>query len=215
MKKDYTIVVLISGRGSNLQSLVKNQAGYRISGVVSDNPEAKGLNFAAENSIPTLAFARNAYSSLKEQKEAIYNAVRAIDPDLVVLAGFMQIVATHFVKEFEGRIVNIHPSLLPALPGLHTHERAIAENHSEHGCSVHFVDSGVDTGALIAQAKVKVLPNDTADVLGARVLEKEHMIFPWVIRGLATGSIRYTQGRVIINASAQLDAEQLGFLIPS
>ncbi len=214
MKKDYTIVVLISGRGSNLQSLVKNQAGYRISAVLSDNPDAKGLLFAAENSIPTHAFPRSAYSSLKEQKEAIYNQVRALNPDLVVLAGFMQIVAPHFVKEFEGKIVNIHPSLLPLLPGLHTHQRAIEEKHTAHGCTVHFVDSGVDTGAIIAQAKVAIKPGDTEATLSARVLEREHIIFPWAIRSLATGSIRYGQGRAHLNASAQLEAEELGFILP-
>lgn len=214
MQKDYTIVVLISGRGSNLGSLIKNRKDYRIAAVISDQPDAAGLNLAMGAAVYSTAFGRSSFTTLKEQKEAIYTAIRDLNPSLIALAGFMQIVAPSFVAEFAGRIVNIHPSLLPDLPGLETHERAILEKRTVHGCTVHLVDAGIDTGQILAQAKVVVDPKDTAETLAAKVLQREHVIYPWVINGLARGDIAIKDGKVTMPDSLREQGKELGFLIP-
>ena len=209
--KPLRVVALISGRGSNLKNLLENATSFSVAAIVSDKPEAAGLAFGKERGIPTISHARSEYPSLSAHKEAIYESVRTFVPDVVVLAGFMQIVAPHFVEEFKGRIINIHPALLPAFPGLHTHERAIAEGSHEHGCTVHVVDAGVDTGSIIAQAAVPVLNSDTPDSLGARVLAREHLLYPWVLNMIGRGDITLASDQVNISPVARLEGVEMGF----
>lgn len=210
----YTICVLISGRGSNLHSLLLSAKHYVVSAVVSSNPTAAGLAFADEFGVKKLAFLRQDYGSAHAHKQAIYQSVRDLGPDLIALAGFMHIVDPEFVAEFFGRIINIHPSLLPKLPGLNTHQRAIDAGEKSHGCTVHFVDSGVDTGPIIAQAAVAVSPDDSADSLALKVLEREHQLYPWVVNHLAFGNCRLSDGRVEWSSEMLKDAAVNNFIIP-
>lgn len=193
---------MISGRGSNLKALRDAESGacYQIVGVVSDQPEALGLKYAVAQGIPVVTHPRAGFSTKRSQKEALYDAVRSFRPEVVALAGFMQIVDADFVSEFYGRLINIHPSLLPEFPGLDTHARVIEERERrasehnltplQHGCSVHFVDAGVDTGPLIAQAGLNVLPEENENELAARVLALEHSLYPWSLSLLCSGDIR-------------------------
>jgi len=213
---DCTIVVLLSGRGSNLKSLIVNRQHFKITSVISDKKDAIGLQIAEESHIKTEAFPRSEYSSLILQKEAIYGAVRKANPTLVVLAGYMQIVAPHFVNEFRGRILNIHPSLLPLFGGLRTHERALQARHTVHGCTVHVLDDGVDTGFIIAQASVPVVAGDDADILAARVLTEEHKLYPWVINQIALRNIIVSEDglKVTFTQKARDEAVERGFELP-
>jgi phosphoribosylglycinamide formyltransferase-1 len=182
------IVVLISGRGSNMENLARHSTHFSINGVVCNNPDAPGLEIAHSLGLKTISISKT--TTLKAQKAEIYECVRSLKPDLIVLAGFMQILEPEFVSDFLGRIINIHPSLLPKYPGLHTHQRAIDAGDTSHGCSVHIVDSGIDTGPVIAQAAVEVKSCDTADSLQKKVLVKEHKIYPWVINSIGAGEIK-------------------------
>jgi len=208
MQSGFRVAVLISGRGSNLKALLDNAQHYNIIAVLSDNPDAPGLTFAHERRIPCHAF-KGAKAIVKE---AIFNKCRELDPDLIALAGFMQIIPPAFVDIFYGKIVNIHPSLLPAFPGLDTHRRAIEAGAKQHGCSVHFVDKGVDTGPLIAQASLEILPKDNKESLAARVLALEHCLYPWVVSALARREIRLEKGHVYLSATAVKEAGRQGFL---
>jgi phosphoribosylglycinamide formyltransferase-1 len=183
------IVVFISGRGSNLKSLIAHQEAYTIVAVISNNPDAAGLGYAREHGIETVAYAREENQPLAEYKERLYAAARMRCPDFIVLAGFMQIVAAPFIREYQNRIINIHPSLLPAFPGLDTHARALEARVQEHGCTVHIVDEGVDTGPIIAQASVAVASDDTVTSLSQRVLAREHEMYPLVLHALCTGAV--------------------------
>ena len=175
------LVVLISGRGSNLEAIQNNiEKGIlkdtaHIELIISNNAEAQGLVFAAAHGLKTF---------VSKQESEIITAIQKINPDIVVLAGFMRILSPAFIQAFAGRIINIHPSLLPKFPGLHIHERVLEAKEKESGCTVHFVDEGVDTGKIIKQARVAVLPNDTPDTLAARVLKEEHRLYSEVIRSL-------------------------------
>lgn len=214
MSPDFPIVVLLSGRGSNFGALLKDLTHFRIAAVVSDKPEAPGLGIAREAGIKTLAFARQEFPSKLAQKEAIYSAVENFAPKLIVLAGFMQILEASFVERNAGRIINIHPSLLPKYPGLHTHERVLESGDLEHGCTVHVVDSGVDTGPIIAQASTKIVKGESAEMLAARVLELEHSIYPWVVANIAQGRIQIMGREVAFHDSARREAALLGFKLP-
>ncbi len=209
-----SIAVLISGRGSNLESLIKNSHQYSVIAVLANNKTAGGLKIASVNGIQTYGFERGEFATLKEQKAAIYSKIRELKPDLVALAGFMQIVEPEFVKEWTGKLINIHPSLLPALPGLDTHHRAVQEKLKVHGCTVHFVDSGVDTGPIIAQASVAVESTDTEDSLAARVLPREHAIYPWVVNSIALKNIKFENGKVIYTKTARAEAAEQDFILP-
>jgi phosphoribosylglycinamide formyltransferase-1 len=211
MIPDFPIVVLLSGRGSNFSALLHHLTHFRIAGVVSDKPEAPGLTVAREAGIEVRAFGRQEFPSKLAQKEAIYRAAESFSPKLIVLAGFMQIVEASFVEKHFGKILNIHPSLLPKHPGLHTHERALESGDTEHGCTVHFVDSGVDTGPIVAQASTKIIPGESAETLAARVLELEHKIYPWVISNIAQGLIAINGREVSIQESARREGAQRGF----
>jgi phosphoribosylglycinamide formyltransferase 1 len=190
------IVILISGTGSNMQAIVnaarkgdwRGNFGAEISAVISNRADAKGLDFARENGIKTGVIDHKSYPSREAFDAALASAIKPFDPAgqpaLVVLAGFMRILTPGFVKQFEGRLLNIHPSLLPAFAGLHTHQRALDEGCQVAGCTVHQVTAELDHGHILAQAAVPVLPGDTADLLAARVLTQEHLVYPAAIAGL-------------------------------
>jgi phosphoribosylglycinamide formyltransferase-1 len=204
------VTVLISGRGSNLKALIQHQSDYKIAHVISDRTDAGGLQWAVEAGIPTSIVSRSEFPSLAAFKAGLLAAVTATQPDLVALAGFMVVLQPEFIDAFHGRLVNIHPSLLPSFPGLHTHERALEAKVREHGCTVHFVDSGVDTGPLIAQSSVPVEDSDSPDTLAARVLGKEHALYPWIVRAIARGDIHLSGRTVMYSDSARAEAQQLG-----
>jgi len=211
MKNEGKVTVLLSGRGSNLKALIQQQRGYRIGHVIADKADAGGLTIARDANIPTSVITRGEYPSLGAFKGAILAAVEATEPDLVALAGFMVVVQPEFVDRFHGRLINIHPSLLPNFPGLNTHARAIEAHHHEHGCTVHFVDAGVDTGPFIAQARVPVLPDDTAETLAARVITKEHAIYPWIVRNIVHNGIRLEEQVVRYAPEVLAEAHTLGY----
>ena len=180
------IVILISGGGSNMAAIVRAAAqqdwagryGIRVAAVISNRADAKGLAFAREQGIATEVLDHKAYPSREAFDAALAHAVLAHAPALVVLAGFMRILTPAFVERFAGRLVNIHPSLLPAFTGLHTHQRAIDAGCRFAGCTVHAVTAELDVGPILDQAVVPVLPGDTAETLAARVLSQEHLIYP-------------------------------------
>ena len=176
------IVILISGRGSNMEALIaaRDNAGLpvNIAAVISNRADAKGLETAASAGIATQALEHKAFASREDFDAALCGAIDEFSPDLVVLAGFMRILTPGFVAHYAGRLINIHPSLLPAFPGLHTHQRAIDEGCKLAGATVHQVTAELDHGHILAQAAVPVLPGDTAGRLAARVLTQEHLIYP-------------------------------------
>lgn len=210
----FTILVLVSGRGSNFLNLIKSSAGYKVEAVLTDNPNAYALTYAAQHSVKSYVVDAKKYPTKKEFRAALLAQVKELNFDLCCLAGFMQILDTEFVQSFYGRLINIHPSLLPALPGLHTHERALNEGHKIHGCSVHFVDTGVDSGPLIAQASVNVLAEDDVNSLSERVLKKEHLLYPWVVKKLSLREISLKDRTVTFSKKARLEGQDLGFIIP-
>ncbi|MBP7325122.1 phosphoribosylglycinamide formyltransferase [Diaphorobacter limosus] len=180
------IVILISGGGSNMAAIVRaaqqqdwaGRHGIRIAAVLSNKQDAKGLAIAQEQGIATQVLDHKAYASREAFDAALAQAIDACEPALVVLAGFMRILTPGFVDHFAGRLVNIHPSLLPAFTGLHTHQRAIDAGCRFAGCTVHLVTAELDVGPILDQAVVPLLPDDTAESLAARVLTQEHLIYP-------------------------------------
>lgn len=184
------IVILISGGGSNMAAIVKTaqREGWettlnaRIAAVMSNKADAKGLQFAADQGIPTRVLDHKAFESREAFDAALASCIDEYSPSLVVLAGFMRILTPGFVHHFAGRLINIHPSLLPAFPGLHTHERAIAAGCKFAGATVHEVTAELDHGPILAQAVVPILPNDDADALAARVLTQEHLIYAKAVK---------------------------------
>jgi phosphoribosylglycinamide formyltransferase 1 len=176
------IAVLISGRGSNLASLLRNDLSGDIVLVGSNKADAKGLDIAREAGIDTFALSHKAFASREAFDAALVERLQAANVDLVVLAGFMRILTPVFTDAFAGRLINIHPSLLPSYPGLDTHERALADGVKLAGCTVHFVTSELDCGPIIAQAAVNVDDDETPDTLAAKVLVQEHQIFPYAVK---------------------------------
>lgn len=180
------IVILISGGGSNMAAIVRaaqqgdwaQQYGARVAAVVSNKADAKGLQFAKDNGIATAVLDHKAFASREDFDAALAQQIDTYQPHLVVLAGFMRILTPGFVAHYAGRLLNIHPSLLPAFPGLHTHQRALDAGCKFAGCTVHEVTQELDVGPILEQAVVPVLPDDTADTLAARVLTQEHIIYP-------------------------------------
>jgi len=173
-------VILISGRGSNMQALI--EAGLPVAAVISNRADAAGLKHAAARGIVTSVIPHRDYTTREAFDAALAQAIDGFRPDLVVLAGFMRILTDAFVLRYQGRMLNIHPSLLPAFPGLDTHARALAAGVKLHGCSVHFVTPQLDHGPIVIQAAVPVLPHDDPEKLAARVLAQEHRIFPQGVR---------------------------------
>jgi phosphoribosylglycinamide formyltransferase-1 len=188
------IVILISGNGSNMQAVIEAAAredwlgrlGARVVAVISNKPEAAGLGLAQQAGIATEVLDHRAYASRESFDAALTQVIDRYAPALVLLAGFMRILTPGFVRHYEGRLVNIHPSLLPAFPGLHTHRRAIEAGCAQAGATVHWVTPELDHGPILAQAAVPVLPGDTEQTLAARVLEQEHRIYPQAVRQLLT-----------------------------
>lgn len=182
------VAVLISGRGSNMEALADAcaSADYpaMIAGVLSDVEDAPGRQAAARRGIATVALPRGDFASKREHEAAIHRQLAAWRTEFVCLAGFMRLLSGEFIAPWQGRIINIHPSLLPRHRGLDTHRRALEAGDAEHGCSVHHVTAGMDEGPVIAQARVPVLAGDTSDTLGARVLAEEHRLYPEALRAL-------------------------------
>ena len=177
-----SIVVLISGRGSNLEAILKARLPAKVAAVISNNPQAKGLAIARAHGIEALALDRKQFASREAFDTELASRIAVFKPDLIALAGFMLILGDEFVERFANRIINIHPSLLPAFPGLDTHARALQVGVKIHGCTVHFVTSKLDYGPIIIQAAVPVLAADNEATLAARVLKQEHRIYPQAIR---------------------------------
>lgn len=199
-----SIVILISGRGSNMVALIDAAASgtlpVRVAAVLANRPDAKGLEVAAAAGVVTRVVDHRLYADRESFDAAMAEAIDAYSPDLVVLAGFMRILSDGFVAHYEGRLINIHPSLLPSFPGLHTHQRALDDGVRVHGCTVHFVTPTLDHGPIVVQAAVPVLDGDDATVLAARVLEQEHRIYPLAVRWFAEGRLRLEDGRVRLDA---------------
>lgn len=189
MKK---IVILISGRGSNMQAILAARLPLTVAAVISNEPQAGGLATAQQSGIATRVIEHRAYADRAAFDAALAAAIDACKPDLIVLAGFMRILSDEFVQRYRGRLVNIHPSLLPAFPGLHTHRRALETGIKVHGCTVHFVTPQLDHGPIIAQAAVPVLPDDDEDSLAARVLAQEHRIYPQALRWFCDNRLELT-----------------------
>lgn len=177
-----SIVVLISGRGSNLQAILDAHLPCRVAAVISNRAAAEGLEIARANNIPTVVIEHRDYADRAAFDIALSKEIDRHHPDLVVLAGFMRILTPQFVTHYHGRLVNIHPSLLPAYSGLDTHQRALADGVKIHGCTVHYVTANLDHGPIIIQAAVSVLKDDTPGTLAERVLHEEHRIYPQAIR---------------------------------
>lgn len=180
------IVILISGGGSNMAAIVRaaqsEQWPARIAAVISNKADAGGLAFAEANGIATAVVPSKEFATREEFDATLRSVIDMYEPDLVVLAGFMRILTAPFVEHYAGRMLNIHPSLLPHFPGLHTHRQALAAGHQRHGATVHIVTAELDHGPVLGQAEVEVLPGDTEDTLAARVLQQEHILYPRVIR---------------------------------
>ncbi len=201
MKK---LVILISGRGSNLQALLEAKLPCRIAAAISNRADAEGLDIAKAHGIPVAVVEHRNYADRDSFDTALAQTIDAFDPDVVALAGFMRILSTGFVTRYHGRLINIHPSLLPAYGGLNTHARALHDGVRIHGCTVHFVTPDLDHGPIIIQAAVPVLHDDTEQTLAARVLYEEHRIYPQAISWLCQNQIELSgQGRVIFQYRKQ------------
>lgn len=191
MKK--RVAILISGRGSNMTSLIEaaKAPGYpaEIVGVFSNRPDAPGLEVARAEGIPTAAISHKDYPSREAFDDAIQRVLEGWGTQIVCLAGFMRVLSAAFVERWKGRMLNIHPSLLPLHRGLNTHQRALEAGDTEHGCTVHFVTPGLDEGPAILNARIPVLPGDTAENLAARVLVEEHRIYPEALAMVARGEV--------------------------
>lgn len=195
------IAVLVSGRGSNLGALLAAQARGDLAGgtivrVISNRPGAGGLDIAAEHGVPTRVVDHKAFAERAAFDRALAAALDEDAPDLIVLAGFMRVLGAPFIERYAGRMINIHPSLLPAYPGLHTHRRALDDGVRLHGCTVHFVTPDVDVGPIVAQAAVAVRDGDTEDTLAARVLTAEHVLLPRVVWWYCSGRLALAGNRV-------------------
>ena len=200
------IGVLVSGGGTNLQSIIDNihigQCDASIECVISNKPDVYALTRAQQANIPHYVIKHDDYASRKAFEQGIIETLDQHDIDMVVLAGFMRVLESHFIQRYKGRILNIHPSLLPKYSGLHTHQRALEEGEKTHGCSVHFATAELDGGPVILQASVPVIDNDTAETLAARVLEKEHIIYPLCVEWLCENKIYLQDGVAYYDGAA-------------
>ncbi|MFY7761776.1 phosphoribosylglycinamide formyltransferase [Aquidulcibacter sp.] len=197
------VLVLISGGGSNLQTLIdashSDDCAYEIVHVISNRPDAYGLTRAEQAGIAARCLDHKGFKDRSLFDAALAQMIDEISPDLIVYAGFMRIMGADFVSRYEGRMINIHPSLLPNFPGLHTHARALEAGLTIHGCSVHWVTAGVDEGAIIGQAAVPIVPGDTPDDLAARVLVQEHRLYPACVQAVASGRAKLVEGRTMLD----------------
>ncbi len=197
------LVVLISGRGSNLQAILDQAAAGQLPvalrAVISNRPGVQGLERARRAGVSALALDHTAFPDRPAFESALMEMIDAQRPDLLALAGFMRVLTADFVTRYQGRMLNIHPSLLPKYRGLHTHERAIAAGDREHGASVHFVTPELDGGPVFLQARTPVLPDDDPDTLAARVLKQEHRLYPLAIRWVAEGRVAMADDRLLLD----------------
>ncbi|MBS6231323.1 phosphoribosylglycinamide formyltransferase [Sutterella wadsworthensis] len=201
------IVVLISGRGSNFEAILRTarsedwegRLGLKIAAVISNRPLAKGLDTARREGIDAVAVDHKAYPTREAFEEALAAAIEPYKPAVIVLAGFMRILTESFVARWEGKILNIHPALLPLFPGLDTHQRAIDAGCRVHGSTVHFVSSVLDGGAIIGQSVVPVLPSDTDETLAARLLPYEHKLYPQCVKAVALGEVKLIDGKAVMS----------------
>ena len=204
------IVILISGRGSNMQAVVEAAVpNADIRAVLSNNEKAAGLAWASSRGIATAALNHKNFPDRESFDRAMMELIDRHQPDLVVLAGFMRILTPAFCAHYEGRLINIHPSLLPAFTGLHTHERALAAGCRVAGCTVHFVTPELDCGPVIAQGVVPILDGDTADDIAARVLKVEHQLLPQAVADFAAGRLKIDGNRVLNSRAADSEAQFL------
>jgi len=196
------IVILISGRGSNMEAIVRalesERWPARIAAVISNKPDAQGLAFAQAHGIPTAVVPSKEFASREAFDAILQRTIDGFRPDLVVLAGFMRILTAPFVEHYAQRMLNIHPSLLPLFPGLHTHRQALEAGVLEHGATVHFVTAELDHGPSVLQARIDVLPGDTETSLAARLLDKEHAIYPQAVRLFVEDRLSIHDGEVHI-----------------
>lgn len=193
-----SVVILISGRGSNMRSIVEAGLPARIRAVISNRPDAAGLDYARDQGIAAAVVDHTLHADRAAFDRALADEIDRHAPDLVVLAGFMRILTPAFVEHYRGRMINIHPSLLPAFTGLHTHRRALAAGCRVAGVTVHFVTGELDGGPIIAQAAVPVLPADTEATLSARVLAQEHLLYPQVVRWFIDGRLSLHGNRAVL-----------------
>jgi len=208
MKK---LVILISGRGSNMQALLEAKLPCNIAAVISNRADAEGLTIAKSHGIPVTVVEHRDFPDRVSFDAALARAIDTFDPTIVALAGFMRILNADFVSRYHGRLVNIHPSLLPSYSGLNTHARALHDGVKIHGCTVHFVTPDLDHGPIIIQAAVPVLCDDTEQTLAARVLQQEHRIYPQAVGWLCNGKIKLDElGKVVFT-----DRKQTGFALVS
>lgn len=203
------VAVLISGGGSNLQTLLDmcgaNDAPAEIVRVISNVPNAFGLERAEKAGVSTTVVNHKKYKDRETFEDALDQVLSSENVDLICLAGFMRLLTDGFVQKWKDRMINIHPALLPSFKGLHTHERALETGVKFHGCTVHYVRPAMDEGPIIVQACVPVLPGDTADELGARVLEQEHKIYPLALKLIAQRKIRVSGEKIIYSAIENLE----------
>jgi phosphoribosylglycinamide formyltransferase-1 len=196
-----TIVILISGRGSNMQAILDARLPLKVAAVISNEPQAGGLAAAQRHGVATRVVDHRAYPDRPAFDAALSAEIDAFSPDLVLLAGFMRILTDAFVNRYRGRLINIHPSLLPAFTGLDTHRRALAAGVKVHGCSVHFVTPQLDHGPIVIQAAVPVVAGDSEEALAARVLAQEHRIYPQALRWFCEDRLEITpHGTVTLKA---------------
>jgi phosphoribosylglycinamide formyltransferase-1 len=206
------IVILISGQGSNMQALLEASLPCQIAAVISNRADAPGLEIAKARGVATAVVPHKDYADRASFDAALAEVIDRHAPDVVVLAGFMRILTDHFVERYAGRLINIHPSLLPAYPGINTHQRILQEGIKIHGCTVHFVTPDLDHGPIIIQAAVPVLRNDTPQSLSARVLCEEHRIYPQALRWLCRDQVWLDEtGRV---ASDRLEQPGAALISP-
>lgn len=205
------IVVLVSGRGSNLQAIIdaaQQDLPVTIAAVISNDAKAFALERARRAELPTHIIDHRGFPTRADFEVALRTAIDQHTPALVVLAGFMRLLSSAFVSHYQGRMINIHPSLLPQFRGLNTHQRALAAGCQEHGASVHFVTEEVDAGPIIIQARVPVLPGDTPEALADRVLQQEHRIFPQAIRWFVQGRLTLRDNEVLLDGKPALKSER-------
>ncbi|HET7402490.1 MAG TPA: phosphoribosylglycinamide formyltransferase [Usitatibacter sp.] len=192
-----TAAILISGGGSNMRALVQARTGLEVVAVVSSRSDAPGLAWADGQGLPTRVVEHQRFRSREAFDDALVEVLDAFRPDYLLLAGFMRVLTPGFIARYPRRMLNIHPSLLPAFPGLHTHRQALASGVKLHGCTVHFVTAALDSGPIVIQAAVPVLASDTEQKLAARVLAAEHRIYPQAARWLAEGRLEFAQDQAV------------------
>jgi phosphoribosylglycinamide formyltransferase 1 len=212
------IVILISGRGSNMRALIESSqaadAAYTVASVLSDRADAGGLEIARQLGVETRAVPRTTGSERADYDRVLAAAINEYSPSLIVLAGFMRILSAEFVARFAGRILNIHPSLLPKYAGMHTHRRALEARETEHGVTVHFVTELLDGGPPVLQARVPILPGDTETTLSHRVLIQEHNIYPLAVNWFCQGRLRCEGGKAWLDGRLLNEPVQIGDLQP-